>query len=125
MMRESDPDFYERALRRVQWIMLALGLLGSVAAASFRGVKSGLAFLLGAAASYLSFWGWRQLAAAITPDSKKPSPAFFILRTLAFVGLAWVIIKFLGLNVAAALAGMLVAAVALFLETIYELIYAS
>jgi hypothetical protein len=49
---------------------------------------------------------------------------FFVLRILATVGLAYVIIRFLGLNVAVAVAGLLVSAAAVLLEIIYELIYA-
>jgi hypothetical protein len=41
------------------------------------------------------------------------------------VAAAWVIIKFLGLNVAAAALGLLVSGAAVVLEIIYELIYAS
>jgi hypothetical protein len=41
------------------------------------------------------------------------------------VGLAWVIIKYLQLNVAAAAIGLLVSGAAVVLELIYEMIYAS
>jgi hypothetical protein len=124
-MPESDSDFHERALRRIHWFIFAVGILGTTASASFRGIRTGLAFLIGAVASYLSFWGWQQVASAITPGAKKRSSAFFVFRILAFIGLAWVIIEFLGLNVAAAVAGLLVSAAAILLEIIFELIYAS
>ena len=44
---------------------------------------------------------------------------------IAVVAGAWVIIKFLGLNLAAAALGLLVSGAAVVLEIVYELIYAS
>jgi hypothetical protein len=48
-----------------------------------------------------------------------------VLRLLALVALACVIIKYLRLNVAAAAVGLLVSGAAVILELIYEMIYAS
>ena len=68
---------------------------------------------------------WRRAVDAIVPNPKKRSNAFFVIRLLALLALAWVIIKFLGLNIAAAALGLLVSGAAVVLEIIYELIYAS
>jgi hypothetical protein len=124
MMAESEPDFYDRAIRRISRLIWILGLIGTVAAASLRGIRDGLAFLIGASLSYASFWGWQQIAHAITPGRKPRSSPFFVFRILAIVALAYVIIRFLGLNAAVAVAGLLVSAAAVLLEIIYELIYA-
>jgi len=123
-MAESDPAFYEQAIRRIRRLIVILGIAGAAGIASFRGIPSGFAFLIGATASYLSFLGWQQIATAIGPDARKRSPRYFIVRILAFVALAYVIMRFLGLSAAAAVAGMLVSAAAVMLEIIYELIYA-
>jgi hypothetical protein len=123
-MPENDPTFYDRAIRRISRFTWILGLIGTAAAASLRGVRDGLAFLIGASLSYASFWGWQQIANALSPGRKPRSSRFFIFRILALAGLAYVIIKFLGLNVAAAVAGLLVSAAAVLLEIAYELIYA-
>lgn len=124
-MAESDPAFYENAIRRIRRLIVILGIAGAAGIASFRGIPTGFAFLIGATASYLSFLGWQQIATAIGPDiKKKRSPRYFIVRILAFVALAYVIMRFLGLSAAAAVAGMLVSAAAVMLEIIYELIYA-
>jgi hypothetical protein len=123
-MAESDPAFYDRAIRRISRLTLVLGLIGTAATASVRGIRDGLAFLIGASLSYASFWGWQQLANAITPGRKPRSSRFFVFRMLALAGLAYVIIRFLGLNVAVAVAGLLVSTAAVLLEIIYELIYA-
>jgi hypothetical protein len=120
----GDQAFYDRFIRRVTWIILALAVLGSAVLSIVKGIRVGLAFLIGATVSYGSFWGWRQLVDALTPEPKKRSSFSFALRILLLVGLAYVIIRFLGLNVAAAASGLLVSAAAVLLELIYELIYA-
>jgi hypothetical protein len=120
----GDQAFYDRFIRRVTWMILALAVMGSAALAVVKGIRIGLAFLIGATVSYGSFWGWRQLVDALTPEPKRRSSFSFALRILLLVGLAYVIIRFLGLNVAAAASGLLVSAAAVLLELIYELIYA-
>ncbi len=123
-MPQADQAFYDRFISRVTWIILALAILGTFGLALTKGIRIGLAFLIGASVSYVSFWGWRQVVDALTPAPKKRSPAPFILRILAIIVVAYVIIKFLGLNVAAAASGLLVSAAAVLLELIFELIYA-
>jgi hypothetical protein len=124
-MQENDPAFYDRAIQRISWLIVVLGLLGAISVAFFRGPGSGLAFLAGAAVSYFSFGGWRHLAGAMGPGGKKRSSWFFINRIVVFLAAAWVIIKFLGPHVAAGAIGLFVPAAAIILEIIYELIYAS
>ena len=122
-MQESENTFYDRAIHRIRWIILGLGLAGTGGVSAIGGVWSGLAFLIGAAVSYLSFSGWQRLAAALSPDAKKRS-SWFILRLVALLAVAWVIIKILRLNMAAAVGGLLVSSAAVILELVYELIYA-
>lgn len=128
-MAGSETGSYEQFIRRVQWIILALGLAGAVGISLSRGVRSGTAFLIGAAISFTSFWGWQKVVDGLGPNprrnSSKPGRFFFVLRLIALVALAWVIIKFLGLTVATAALGLLVSGAAVVLEIIYELIYAS
>ncbi len=124
-MLESDPQFYERAIRRISWLTVGLGLLGSVAIVSLRGFWSGLAFLIGATVSYFSFFGWRRLAGAIGPGGQTRFAWLFVARNFILLATAWVIIKFLGPNAVAGATGLFVATAAIILEIIYELIYAS
>jgi len=123
-MPTSDRLSYEQIVRRITRIIIVLALLGASILAAIKGVRIGLAFLIGCAVSYLSFWGWRQVAAALAPTPKKRSSFGFTIRVILLGALACVIIKFLGLDVAAAVAGLLVSAAAVILELIYELIYA-
>ncbi|HWY49250.1 MAG TPA: ATP synthase subunit I [Bryobacteraceae bacterium] len=120
----GDQAFYDRFIRRVTWIILALALTGSAVLAIVKEIRIGLAFLIGATVSYASFWGWRQLVDALTPGPKKRSAVPFVVRILLLIALAYAIIRFLGLNVAAAASGLLVSAAAVLLELIFELIYA-
>jgi hypothetical protein len=120
----GDQAFYDRFIRRVTWIILALTLTGSAVLSIIKGIRIGLAFLIGASVSYASFWGWRQLVDALSPAPKKRSSFPFVLRILLLIAVAYAIIRFLGLNVAAAASGLLVSAAAVLLELIFELIYA-
>ena len=124
-MPESDPLFYERAIQRISWLTVGLGLLGSIVTVSLRGFWSGLAFLVGAAVSYFSFFGWRRLAGAIGPGGQTRFAWLFVARNFVLLAAAWVIIKFLGPNAMAGATGLFVATAAIILEIIYELIYAS
>ena len=120
----GDQAFYDRFIRRVTWIILALALTGSAVLAIVKEIRISLAFLIGATVSYASFWGWRQLVDALTPGPKKRSAIPFMVRILLLIALAYAIIRFLGLNFAAAASGLLVSAAAVLLELIFELIYA-
>ena len=123
-MPTSDRLSYERIIGRISRIILALAVLGASFLWATKGIRIGVAFLIGCAVSYLSFWGWQQVAAALGPTPKKRSSWGFTIRVIVLGALACVIIKFLGLDVAAAVTGLLVSAAAVILELIYELIYA-
>jgi hypothetical protein len=125
MIQRNEDEFYHRVVRRIGWIILTLGVAGAIGATAWKGVASGIAFLIGAAISYASFRGWRHVVDGLGPNPKKPNPALYVLRLAAVLAGAWVIIKFLGLNLAAAALGLLVSGAAVILEIIYELIYAS
>jgi len=120
-MQESD---YQRFIHNVTRYILIFGLAGAIGVASFRGIRDGVAFLIGAMVSYASFWGWQHLVNALTPGAKKRSSWFFTLRLLALIVLAYGIIRFFGLNLAAAALGLLVSSVAAIYELIVELINA-
>jgi hypothetical protein len=121
----NETEFYDQVVRRISRIIVGLGVVGAVVVAVRKGAGSGFAFLIGSAISFASFWGWRYLVDALGPNPQPRKPVFFVIRLLALVGVAWVIIKFLGLNLAAAALGLLVSGAAVVLEIIYELIYAS
>jgi len=123
-MPENDERFYERGVRRIPWIILALGIAGAVIFTPLKGFRFGLGFLVGAGFSYLSFWRWQRVLIAIGPSYKPQSSWMLMFRILLLIALSYVIIKFLELSIAAAGLGLLVSAAAVIIEIIYELIYA-
>ncbi|HYL38032.1 MAG TPA: hypothetical protein VEV17_19100 [Bryobacteraceae bacterium] len=76
----------------------------------------GLAFLIGASFFYTSFRGWQHVVAALAPGAKQRKSGRFALRSVLLGALALGIIKLLGLNVAAAVTGLLGSAAVVVLE---------
>ena len=67
--------------------------------------------------------GWQQLVNALMPGVKKRCSWFFTLRLLVLLAVAYAIINFFGLDLAAAAVGLLVSSVAAIYELIVELIF--
>ena len=63
----GDSGLYEGFIRRVQRIILVLGLTGAVGFSFYRGILFAAAFLIGAAISFTSFWGWQRVVDALVP----------------------------------------------------------
>jgi hypothetical protein len=121
-MPDSDAA-YEAANRRIAWIIVALGVSGSLALTIFHGWREGVGFLLGATISYLSFWRWRKVVDALgTPSGRPRAASVWILRFLAMALLVYGIIRFLEVNLAAAVTGLLVSAAAVLIEISYEFV---
>src|SRR5260370_25700489 len=124
-MARSDPAFYTRAMTRIVRNIAALGLAGALTFGYYKGVRYGLGFLLGAAISWVSFWRWRKVAEGLGGVTKgRRRVGSFVLR-FAVLGLAaYAIVRYLEVNLMAALLGLLVSAAAVIVEIAYELIYA-
>ncbi len=124
MSQPAEDASYQRFNQRVQWIMVGLALSGTLALCFTRGIRDGAAFLIGAAISFTSFWGWLRVVDSLGPNPRKRSHSFFVLRLIALVAIACVIIKYLRLNVAVGAVGLLVSGAAVILELIFELLLA-
>lgn len=122
-MPRSDQEFYERAIRRIKRIILVLGLAGAVALVIWKDLRFGSGFLIGAAASYLSFWRWERVVEAIVTGKTRQPPWRFVLRFLVLLAAGYVIIRITGLNLTAAALALLLPGVAVTVEMIYELIH--
>jgi hypothetical protein len=124
-----DPEqaHYENALRRMMRGMVALAAAGCLAFLILRGWRWAVAYLLGAAASYLNFrWLKRVVDGLGGTSTARPSPKFAILIGLRYLLLgagAYVIVNFTSLSLPAALIGLFVPAAAVMQEIIFELIY--
>jgi hypothetical protein len=122
-MPQIDQAFYERVVRRIRGMILVLGAAGAIALAIWQGLRVGGGFLIGAAASYLSFWRWQHVVESIGPGQKRRSPWLLTLRMAVIIGVGYVIIKITGVNEAAAVAGLLLPGAAVTFEIVYELIH--
>ena len=116
-----------RVTARLYRLIIGLGLIGAAAAFAKAGWQAGLGFLLGAAAAYLNFHWLHGLVDAMGGDGQgRPRLAFFLGNRYFFFGIAaYVIVKYLGINLMAALAGLLTPVAAIAVEVLYELLYAS
>ncbi|HSB14071.1 MAG TPA: ATP synthase subunit I [Bryobacteraceae bacterium] len=127
MTANSEAAHFDRAIERIRRAMLWLSVAGAAVAAGWKGWEWGLGFLAGAAVSLLNFVWLHQLVAALGEGARRPRKRlvwFLALRYVLLGVVGYVIVKFFGLNLAAGLIGLLVAAAAVILEIIYELIYA-
>lgn len=124
---KTDEAAFDQAINRIRVVMLWLSVAGTIAAWYFKGWQQGLGFLAGAMVSLLNFYWLHQLVASLGPGGRRPRKrvlVFLSLRYLLLGAVGYVIVKYLGLNLAAALSGLFVAAAAVILEILYELIYA-
>lgn len=125
MPKPNDADRYERPLARIRWIIVVLGIGGTVFASISYGWQTGLGFLVASMASYWSVWRWHRVVESLGPDNvrKRIPVARFILQfgLLALIG--YVIVKYLQVNRLVAVSGLLVGAAAVILEILYELAY--
>lgn len=123
---ENEERLFERALERISKAMFAIGVGGAIAAAAWRGWTWGAGFALGAAASWINFRWLKQIVDAL--GSKRPTrkrvAVLAGLRYLLLGGGAYVILHYSRISLPAALAGLFVAAGAVIVEIIFELVYA-
>ncbi len=120
MTAEADAG-YERMLGRVAKILIALGVVGTVGFTVARGWRYGAGFLLGAAISWGSLWRWQKVVNALGVNQKRRSSWRLVLRLLVLGAAAYVIVRYLEVNVLAALVGLLASAAAVVIEILYEL----
>ncbi len=125
MPEASDTASYDRPIARIRRLIVILGAAGTVAVTIVYGWQTGLGFLVTAAASYMGFWRQRRVVDSLAPEqSRKRFPtARFILHFAIVVLAGFAIVKYLEVNRLAAVSGLLVAAAAVILEILYELIY--
>ena len=119
---------YERALARLPNWMAALGLIGTIAAFRQAGASGGAGFLLGVIAAWLNLRLIERgvdriirIATAAPGKLKAGSGVRMFVQFAIFAAIAFVILRFTGFNLMAALLGFLVCPVAALVEIVYEL----
>lgn len=122
----SESARFDQAVGRIVNVTLVLGVAGAAAATLWKGWGAGLGFAAGAAVSLLNFRWLHQLVSALGEGGHGPRRRLLVFPALRYLLLGtggYVIVKFFGLNLAAGLIGLFVAAAAVILEILYELIY--
>lgn len=118
-----EADTYQKSIRRITILILALGPIGAIVAGFLKGPAFGIGFLFGALLSALSFWRWKKVVDGLGAAPEKRSNTFWILRFGALLTVAYVIVRYLEVPAAALFCGLLVSSVAVVISIIYELIY--
>lgn len=123
-----DADL-NQVIERVPRLILVLGLAGAGVAAMYRGPGYGIAFLVGVVAAYWNFRLIERLVKTLmqmlieTPVKRPRLHGFKLFLQLAlFVAGLFVILRFSGFNVTAALYGFLVCPAAVLVQSIYYLL---
>jgi hypothetical protein len=119
-----NADFYGRALTRIKYLTLVVGVVGTAAMFFARGRGAAAGFLAGAGISYVNFELLRGLAHVMSGSASKARGwgALIALRYAIVGGAVYVIVMILGITPVAVLAGLLAAFAAVILEILYELI---
>ena len=122
----NDEEFLEHALNRINGWMLALMIAGTAGAAWVSGWRGMVGFFLGAAVSYFYFRWIKQVVDALAPGARPPRKrilVLLVLRYAIFGAAGYLLVKYLGISLAAALAGLSVSVAAVLVEMVYELVF--
>lgn len=120
-MRESEERLYRLSIRRIERFMMAIGAVGAGYAGVARGWRWGVGFAAGAAVSGLSFWRWSKVVEGLGERKTGGRPVRWVLRFGLLAGAAYVTIAYSGFSVVAALLGLLVAAMAVVFEIVFQI----
>ena len=116
---------YDRALARLPKWMIVLGFIGTGLAGRYAGISGAAGFLIGVVAAWLNLRMIVRGVNRIVPEKVRTGTGSGIRIFVQFAllgSLAFVILRFTGFNLAAALAGFLVCPAAVLMEIVYELI---
>jgi hypothetical protein len=125
-MTAPEDQYYERSLERIARLMLVLGGVGMAASWAWRGWTWGAGFAVGAWASWLNYRWLKKLVDTLAGRRRGTGWMIVVagLRYLLLGGGAYVILKYSQISIAAALAGLFVAAAAVIIEILIQLLYA-
>lgn len=121
-MTASEDSF---SIRKIYLLTGAFGLIGFVCCFSLEGVRSAIAFALGAVASFGNLWLFEWLSSSIAPhaSSRKPWQAgAYLVRYAVLLAIGYGIVKALNVSPLAVVLGLLTNAAAVLAFLILELI---
>jgi hypothetical protein len=120
-----EPGKFEAAIARLPRWLLGLAVVGTIIAASVRGLSAAGGFLIGALAAWFNLRLVERTVDRIARDAAgnpgKKRRAGVLLKFGALLLGAFVIIRYSGFSMAAALTGFFVCPAAVIVEIVYEL----
>jgi hypothetical protein len=122
-MTAPDELDYDRAAERIGRVMVAIAGMGTVVALGLGGWKWAAGFLVGSLLSVLNYRWLRKLVEGL--GGKPPHGSVFLaLRYLLLGGGGYVILRYSPIRATAVLTGLFVLIAAIFVELIFEIVYA-
>lgn len=122
----EDSAFYDRALRRMDRIAIALAAAAVLVFLARTGWRDALGCAFTASASVYNLRRLKNIALAVSGEPQNSgvsSAAAMGLRYLVLGGICFVIIKFLGVSLPAIFGGLLISVAAVLVEICYELLF--
>jgi hypothetical protein len=113
------------SIKKVYLLSVVFGVFGAATYLWAEGVRSAVAFLLGAIASCGNLWLFDWISKSISPQAaaRKPWQAgAYITRYLVLVGIGYVIVRGLNVSPLAVVLGLLTSAAAVLVWLILELL---
>jgi hypothetical protein len=125
MTTAPDRLSFESASARIGRAVTVVAALGTCGALALGGWKTGAGFLLGALISGLNYHWLHKLVRDLGPDTRPRYRSLILgFRYLILGGGAYVILRVSPISLRAVLAGLFVLTVAVFVEVIFEFVYA-
>ncbi len=121
-MTDEAQDF---SLRKLYLLTAVLGLVGTGVYFWIEGIRSAMAFLLGALASCGNLWLFEWVSGAVSPAAKSRKPwqaGAYIIRYILLVGVGYAIVKALNVSALAVVLGLLASAAAVLASLLLELL---
>jgi hypothetical protein len=120
------PEQFDGAVARLPRWLLGLAVAGTVVAGSFRGLSAAGGFLIGAIAAWFNLRlverAVHRIARQAIENPAKKRRSGVMLKFAGLILGAFVIIRYSGFSMVAALLGFLVCPAAVLLEMVYELV---
>jgi len=118
-----DELGFDRATRRIARFLAWVGVAGTALAGAAGGWKWAVGFLAGAVAAWFNFHWLKRLVGALGGE-RKYSSFRLALRYFFLGGCGYVIVRFSSIPAPAIVAGLFVLIAAIFIEILFELVYA-
>jgi ATP synthase I chain len=125
MTTAPDPLSFEGASARIGKIIKVVAAIGTCGALALGGWRTGAGFLFGALISWLNFYWLHKLVVSLGAGGHPRNRSVILgFRYLILGGGAYVIVRLSRISLTAVLAGLFVLTAALFVEVVFEIVYA-